>query len=225
MIEPVSLTPTDIGEEATVIREFTPEELGDESYIQYFYHHENSELPIRDVTNTKGKGPKTEPCIERKAENYCSTCIQHVLQSFATDPSRRYLFLFTRCRNENLENHYWNQYIVGYIDKRRALRINDPRNPENSWIGSQGPMKLVSFDDGYPLSWIDRPDLPYFKNLTEDQTWEILNHLRQAENIYNECLQRVEELEEEVGRSRIWNKDPATVLKNESEVPTDSDSC
>jgi hypothetical protein len=64
MIDPVSLTPSDIGTEATVIREFTPEELGEESYTQYFYHHENSELPIRDVTNTKEKGPKTEPCIE-----------------------------------------------------------------------------------------------------------------------------------------------------------------
>lgn len=212
MIEPVPLTPSDVGSEATVIREFDTEELGDEGYTQFFHHHENSILPVRDVTATTGNGPKTEPCIERKAENYCDTCLQHVLQSFARDPSRRYLFLFTRCRNEELQDHYWEQYIVGYIDKRHALRIDDPRHPENSWIASQGPMKLVSFDDGFPLRWIDRPELPQFKNLIEKQTLRVLNHLSQAENIYHECLQRIEELEDEVGRPRIWNRESDTSL-------------
>jgi hypothetical protein len=208
MTEPVPLQQSDLDPQATIIRDFEPDELGSEGYTQFFHHHENSVLPVRDVTDTTGNGSKTEPCIERKAENYCSMCIQHILQSVARDPDRRYVFLFTRCRNNDLEQHYWEQYIIGYIDKRRALRIEDPQNPESDWISTQGPMKLVSFDDGLPLRRIDRPELPYFKNLSESQTQRVLDHLSTAENIYEDHLQRVEELETRVDRRRIWNIDP-----------------
>lgn len=218
MDDTVPLTESDVGPHATVIRRFEEEELGQEGYMQYFYHHDDSEYPVRDITDRN----KTEPCIERKAENYCAECMQYWLQSFARDPSRRYLFLFTRCQNSDLPQ-YGEQFIIGAIDKRRALRIDDPKNPDKSWIASQGPMKLVTFKDGFSLSRIDRPELPYFKNLTEKQTEEIVDHLAGAENIYEDCVARVEELEAQVDRKRIWNRAPSLELGDTE--PTDRSTC
>lgn len=40
--------------------------------LQFFYHCEGERLPVRDVCNTQGQGPKTEPHYENLTENWCS---------------------------------------------------------------------------------------------------------------------------------------------------------
>ena len=173
--DPTALTDYDIDPGVETVREFQPEELGARGRAQFFFHHRGNELPVRDVMDTQGRGNKPEPCIERKAENYCTKCIPGNISSFADDDSERYLFLFTRVRNSELHQD-GEQFYVGYIDKGRKLDI-DGRT------AVQGPIKLVSFEDACPLSLVGSPDTLNQKRLNEEQTQEVLAHLNDAENI------------------------------------------
>ena len=173
--DPTALTDYDIDPGVEIVREFQPEELGARGRAQFFFHHRGNELPVRDVMDTQGRGNKPEPCIERKAENYCTKCIPGNISSFADDDSERYLFLFTRVRNSELQQD-GEQFYVGYIDKGRKLDI-DGRT------AVQGPIKLVSFEDACPLSLVGSPDTLNQKRLNEEQTQEVLAHLNDAENI------------------------------------------
>lgn len=196
MNDPIPLVDSDIDPGVDVVQEFQADELGDRGRGQFFYHNRGNDLPIRDVTETQNEGEKLEPCIERKAENYCTKCIPGNVSSFASDDNERYLFLFTRVRNSELQRD-GEQYYVGYIDKRRKLNINDR-------TAVQGPIKLVSFEDACPLSLVGSPDTRNQKKLNEDQTQEILSYLNDAENIYHDCVEEVETLEKKVGRARLW---------------------
>lgn len=198
MNDPIPLTDSDIDPEVEIVQEFQPNELGARGRAQYFYHHAGSDLPVRDVTDTRGEGNKPEPCIERKAENYCTACINWNISSFAKDDSERYLFLFTRVHNSDLKRD-GEQFYVGYIDKRRKLDI-DGRT------AVQGPTKLVSFEDACPLSLVGSPDTRNQKGLNEEKTQKVLSYLSDAENIYHECVEEVERLEKRVGRPRLWEE-------------------
>ena len=216
MNDPVALTDSDIDSGVEIVRNFQPSELGSRGRAQFFFHHRGNDLPVRDVTNTQGEGDKVEPCIERKAENYCSKCIQGNISSFTEDSSERYLFLFTRVRNSELQQD-GEQFYIGYIDKRRKLDI-DGRT------AVQGSIKLVSFEDACPLSLVGSPDTRNQKRLNEEQTQEVLAYLNDAENIYDECVEEVERLEKRVGRPRLW-EDGSVPPEADSPLDDESSGC
>ena len=196
MNNPIPLTDADIDPGVEIVQEFKPDELGARGRAQFFFHHRDNDLPVRDVTDTQNEGNKPEPCIERKAENYCSNCIPGNISSFADDDRERYLFLFTRVRNNELQGN-GEQFYVGYIDKRRKLDIEGR-------TAVQGPIKLVSFEDACPLSLVGSPETRNQKRLNEENTQKVLSYLSDAENIYHECVEEVERLEKRVGRPRLW---------------------
>lgn len=216
MKEPVSPSEDDIDPGVEIIREYLPEELGQRARAQFFYHSSGNDLPVRDVTDTQGAGKKVEPCIERKAENYCTNCIQWNISSFAENIDERYLFLFTRCRNSDLDENGDQRYI-GYIDKRRVLNINGR-------TAVQGPIKLVSFQDSCPLELVGSPNTRNQKRLNEEQAEKVLEHLSGATNIYYECVEEVERLEKKVGRPRLW-EEKSVPVPEEDDFLQDSTGC
>ena len=195
MKEPASLEESDIGPEATIAKEFQRNYLRKRGYLQFFFHSELTPLPVRDMTNTKGEGHKPEPCIERKAENYCTNCYQSNINAFSKQ-DRRYLFLYTECRYDGLDEQ-GDRFIVGYIEKQRALNINGR-------TAVQGPTKLVEFENACPLGEVAPPNLRGAKKLGEEKTQRVLDYLDEADNVYQECVEKVKELEQAVARPRVW---------------------
>lgn len=196
MKEPVPLSDDDLDPGVSIERVIDPDELGKKGYVQYYYHHKYSELPVRDVTNTTKHDYKKEPCFERKAENYCTGCLQHILSNVAYESDRRHIFLFTYCQNRDLPE-YKSRRITGYIEKRRILDIDGRK-------AIQGPMKVVSFEQSFPLEKVDIEDIRSFKRIGESRTDTILTALSDADNIYDQYIERIEELEKEVARPRLW---------------------
>jgi hypothetical protein len=196
MQEPVPLADDDLDPGVSIERTIDPDELGKKGYVQYYFHHKNSELPVRDVNNTMDEGYKKEPCFERKADNYCCECLPKILSNVVDESERRYIFLFTKCQNRNIPE-YKSRRITGYIEKRRILDINGRK-------AIQGPMKVVSFQQSFPLERIGIGDIRGFKRIDESRTNTILTALSDAKNLYEEYVNRIEELEKEVARPRLW---------------------
>jgi hypothetical protein len=164
--------------------EFDRSDLGNEGQLQFFFHAPESELPVRDVLGRE----KTEPYIERQAENYCSECYQPNIRGHLKNDNRRYLFLFTKCENNDLEEYYDQRYIVGYIEKERKLDMGD------HWA-VQGPTKLVRFEDAFPLEKVtDSPRYVRMKKFDETTSQRIVDHLDAKPNILDECLEELEQL-------------------------------
>lgn len=103
------------------------------------------------------------------------------------------------------------RFIVGYIEKERVLKVGGR-------TAVQGPTKLVSFEDACPLGEVAPPNLRGAKKLGEEKTEKVLEYLRDADNIYYECVDAVEELEKEVRRPRTWEDE------NDEGVPPEEDS-
>lgn len=216
MKDPVPLNGDDVGPEAEIVREVRPEQLPERGYLQFFFHYARSPRPIRDVANTQDAGEKVEPCIERKAENYCASCYQPNINAFANQDRRR-LFLHTTCRYGGLDES-GDRFIVGYIDKQRILNV------EGRTV-VQGPTKLVPFKEACPLEEVAPRNLRGAKKLGEEKTRTVMNHLRDADNIYHECVEEIEELEKTVPRSRVWEEDAGTVPPPKDDDLSDDDSC
>jgi hypothetical protein len=162
--------------------------------LQFFFHSPSSELPIRDVLDEQHHGCKTEPYIEKCAENYCSPCDpQNVLGFLRSE--EKYLFLFTTFRNRKYENK---RFIVGYIKKRSALLR---RKHGIEWWCVQGPTKIVSFDHAYAL---DRSVAgPYYRTirrrkLDECQTAKVLAKIEKGPNILSRCIAEIERLSQHI---------------------------
>lgn len=195
MDTPVPVNLTDVDAEAEIVHEFNPADQAPRGYLQFFYHSAESPLPIRDVTGTHGHGRKLEPCIERKADNYCTECYQRNIDAFAGQ-DRRYLFLYTTCRYRDLPV-YGDRFVVGYILKERVLSVNGR-------TAIQGPTKLVSFADACPLAEVAPWNLRGAKKLDTAATARVLDYLGPAENIYHDCVEAIERLEATVDRPRVW---------------------
>lgn len=193
-----SPTTPDTGLEEEIIDNpnFRTHDLEERGRLQFFYHSPLTELPVRDVTNEHGKGNKTEPYLERQAENYCSECYQgNNIVPFLEKPEK-YLFLFTTCRASELDE-FGNRYIVGYIEKERALQVDGHK-------AVQGPTSLYRFEDAYPLRRLHgNPKSIRMLCLSKEQTTRVLNHFEGADNIYDECLAKVEELKEIAGPDAV----------------------
>lgn len=168
---------------------FQTTNLSERGRLQYFFHAPDSELPVRDVTGRQGNGYKTEPYLEQQAENYCNTCYQTNNIIPFLESSEQYLFLFTTCRNNALEEN-GSRYIVGYIKKQKVLRVNDH-------YAVQGPVSLYHFEDSIPLEWIhENPMKIRMLKITERQTKQILQHFAKpaVKNVFSDCVEEVERL-------------------------------
>lgn len=179
--------PVDLDKPAPVnTAEFEASQVGNKGQLQFFYHASESELPIRDIVGRN----KTEPHIEERAENFCNKCYQNNIRGFLTNDDRGYLFLFTNCRNRELEDHYNRRYIVGYIEKQRKLDMG-------RHLAAQGCTKLVRFDDAVPLSEVtSSPRYVRMKLFSVETTQKIVDVLNRGDNVLAESLDEVTRLKE-----------------------------
>ncbi len=166
-------------------RKFQMTNLIRKGRLQFFFHCPQSTLPIRDVI---GKN-KTEPHIEKNAENFCVECYQNNIVGFLRSRAK-YLFLFTKCKSKKpaLREYRGERFIVGYIAKDRWL-----------WRGShyavQGFTKMVPFQRAFPLVKFG-PRVRHWrmKRLNERQTSLVLEHLACTKNIRTACIREIERL-------------------------------
>jgi len=157
--------------------------------LHFFYHSPSSCLPVRDILGEQGHYYKTEPYIEKRAENYCRKCNPGNIRAFLKS-KEKYLFLFTRCRNKD-SGHRGKLYIVGYIVKQHyELRPGGL----NAVVGET---KVFSFDDSYPLS--PCANARHVKKKCDHKTTaRILGHLKGKHNILKPCLAEVKRLQRQL---------------------------
>ncbi len=157
--------------------------LSETGRIHYFYNSPKSKLPVRDILNDRHHGSKTEPYIEKSAENWCRRCIQMNIRGFIKS-SEKYLFFMTRKEK---------RYIVGYLIKKRAI-LRGSR--QNKFYAVQGKIKLVAYRNAFPfdnLNGIGKATRGFCK-LNKTQTNCLLKHFKKHKNIYNDCLKEVRRL-------------------------------
>lgn len=160
--------------------------LQEKGRIKFFFHSPNNRLPVRNVLIGK-----TEPHIEKNAENYCARCYQNeTIIPFLTS-NEKYLFLFTTNKNEH--SPYCNyRYIVGYLEKQNHKKIG------YAHYAVIGKIKLFSFKDSFPLIDIvpKKNKVMNYRVLKIDleKTKILLNHFKNKTNIYDECVEEVKKL-------------------------------
>lgn len=174
--------------------------------LHFFYHSPDSSFPVRDVLNRHGKGLKTEPYLEKSAENYCQRCMQPNIKGFLKS-NEKYLFLLTRRSDDRNDKR---RYIVGYLTKKKALlrsRRDESGETEHYWA-VQGPIVLVPFSDALLQSdltgldeWSARRGT---KRLNSQQTRRLLQHFGKSDNVFRHCLREVLRL-----KKRLANGKPA----------------
>jgi hypothetical protein len=167
--------------------------------LHFFYHSPLCSLPVRDVTGRH----KTEPHIEKCAENYCVQCLQQNIVGLLKSTAK-YLFLFTRCKKRGLP-FFGKRYVVGYIVKDRWL----PRSHKNkTHFAVQGRTKLVSFENGFPLAQL-RPKTGRFlrfAKLNRGETERLLQRFGKAPNILRQCVRAVGALQKSPSNVRQPNE-------------------
>jgi hypothetical protein len=168
-------------------------DLDETGRLHYFYHSPSSDLPIRDVLGEQGKGRKTEPYLERNAENYCRRCWPRNIEAFLRS-SEKYLFLFTRCARKESKRKD-RRYIVGYIRKERCI-------DRGGFWAVAGKTKVYSFEDAFQLR-----KLSYATNarhvrrvLTKKQTARVLDSFTGKPDILAACLRELSGLKEKLRR-------------------------
>ena len=156
--------------------------------LQFFYHCSSSSLPIRDVIQRM----KTEPHIEKRAENYMRKCYyrNNILPFLKS--TEKYLFLFTTCTSSRKEFPEMSRYrdrrfIVGYIKKEKAPWRNDH-------YAVQGETKLVAFEDAMPIEALFRKPFRAVRLLGKDETRRVLAKLKRGRNILHKCLNELKAL-------------------------------
>jgi hypothetical protein len=163
-------------------------DLEEKGRLHFFYHSPSSKLPVRDILNEQKQGYKTEPYIEKSAENYCCECNPANIRGFLKS-SEKYLFLFTTCRCQQLK-HRGKMCIVGYIEKRRyELR-------PGGFYAIIGLLKLFSFDEAYYLgkSTSDNNPRQLPKRLSGRKTQQVLDHFESRKDILDQCREEVAKL-------------------------------
>jgi hypothetical protein len=169
--------------------------------LHFFYHSPSSTFPVRDVKGEQTGRLKFEPHIERNAENYCVRCYQDNIRAFLRR-AEKYLFLCTTCKSKKLPRQHDKKFIVGYIVKAKCMRR--PRQRGKERVAAQGPTKLYSFKDAYPLARLRRErNLRHMKRLlNRDETAKVLIHFRGRRNIRQACLKELSRLKQSLARSK-----------------------
>jgi hypothetical protein len=176
-------------------------DLDDTGRLHYFYHSPSSDLPVRDVLNELGQDYKTEPYLEKQAENYCRRCMQPNIRGFLRS-REKYLFLVTRMQKAGAK-YFGTAYVVGYIEKRKT-RGHEWR--PGGFYAVLGEAKVYSFRDAYPLeSMINFRHRP--RKVVERLTATILDHFSDGRNILNECLIELERLKGDLPESERRKQD------------------
>jgi hypothetical protein len=166
-------------------------DLDETGRLQYFYHSPSSALPIRDVLNELGQGYKTEPYLEKQAENYCCECMQSNIRGFLRSRGK-YLFLVTKCMKKESQ-YYRNHYVVGYLQKSKAGYELRP----GGFYAARGDLKVYSFQDAYPLE--SMVNFRWFRReVNERMTERILDHLGGGRSILSSCLSELERLKRDL---------------------------
>jgi len=178
---------------ATSSLDFNLTDLDETGRLHYFYHSPSSDLPIRDVLGEQGAGRKTEPHLERNAENYCCRCWQSNIVGFLKS-SERYLFLFTTCASKE-SKHKDKRYIVGYIRKERCI-------DRGGFWAVAGQTKVYSFDDAFPLRKLSHATNARHvrRVLPKKQTARVLDNFARKPNILTACLSELSGLKEKLRR-------------------------
>lgn len=163
-------------------------DLDETGRLHYFYHSPSSVFPVRDVLNEQGEGYKTEPYLEKQAENYCNSCMQSNIKSFLQS-RERYLFLVTKCKNKKLSRHFRKLYVVGWLIKQKY------EFRPGGFYAVSGRTKLYRFDDAYELP--PPPDnFRHFKRVQNHrQTMDILDYFNGKTNIFGDSLNEVRNLQ------------------------------
>lgn len=180
-----------------VTTNFRLRDLAETGRLQFFFHSPISKLPVRDVTDEQGRGQKTEPHLEKRAENYVSECYQKNIVSFLNS-SEKYLFLFTTCRNRNLgPPFYGRRFIIGYIVKKRALRRP---NGAGHHYAVQGKTRIYSFEDALPLDSVVGETATHVRMriFNENETGIVLRHFARRRNILIRCAAEIDRLKGEL---------------------------
>lgn len=167
-------------------------ELEEKGRLHFFYHSPSSKLPVRDILNQQGKGYKTEPYIEKSAENYCVECYPRNIRGFLKS-SEKYLFLLTTCRNDEWK-HKGKIYVVGYIKKERC------EVRPKGFYAVTGSLNLYSFDDAYCLGKSTAHNNPrqLAKKLSGRKTQQMLDDFEGKTNILGQCRTEVERLKKQL---------------------------
>ncbi len=167
--------------------------LDETGRLHYFYHSPSSDLPIRDVLGQQRAEPKTEPHLERNAENYCCCCWQPNIVGFLKS-SEKYLFLLTKCARKE-SKHKDKRYIVGYIRKERCI-------DRGGFWAVAGETKVYSFDDAFPLRKLSpTTNARHVRRvLTKRQTECVLHSFTGKRNKLSACLKELSRLKEKLRR-------------------------
>jgi len=170
---------------------FVFSDLTETGRLQFFYHSPSSTLPVRDLRGEQGQGKKSEPHIEKSAENYCACCHQPNILGFLKS-REKYLFLFTTCKakDQSMGCFRGRRFVVGYMVKEKAL-----------WRGKQwavkGATRLYSFADALPLSEVVKGGTSThlrLKKLGETETKELLCHFKGRRSRLKACIAEVKRL-------------------------------
>jgi len=206
-----------------VLDKFTFRNLKEKGRLQYFFHSPSSKLPIRDVLNEQDEGHKTEPHIEIGAENYISCCYQSNNIIPFLKSKEKYLFLFTTCKNKELDpcknkeldhkrfmktaegkknkkvNYHDERFIVGYIMKQDFIDCN-------GHYAARGSTKLYSFSNSYPLKRLFRKHKNLknirIKCLSEVETGKIRDHFKGKHNKLLDCVNEIKRLDKKNKKSK-----------------------
>jgi hypothetical protein len=168
-------------------------DLDETGRLHYFYHSPSSDLPIRDVLGEQGAGRKTEPYLERNAENYRRCCWQRNIVAFLKSTGK-YLFLFTKCARKE-SKHKDKLYIVGYIRKERCI-------DRGGFWAVAGKTKVYSFEDAFPLRRLSpATNARHVRRvLTKRQTECVLQSFTGKRNKLTACLEELSCLKEKLRR-------------------------
>lgn len=164
-------------------------DLDESGRLQFFYHSPRSHLPVRDILNDQRHGYKTEPHIEKNAENYCRACVPQNIRGFLRG-REKYLFLFTRCMNKKMRNS-GKLFVVGYIVK------GDYELRPGGFYAVIGKTQIFSFEDAYPLRPNGNPR-HLRKIRCRVETDRIRDHFDGKKNILKECVAEVRKLKRQL---------------------------
>ena len=167
----------------SVTQKTNQETLKEIGRLKFFYHYPNSKLPIRNVSERKKIGGKTEPHIEIGVENYLNRCYQDYLKN-AMKNNEKYIFWMTTCESPSLPE-YKKRMIVGYL----VLQDSEEIAQDRSFF--KGEPFIFDFKDSLHVMELGYTAFPRMQLVNEENTKKILAHFKGKEDIREECVEEI----------------------------------